>query len=58
MTGYLKFLASSSVAPGISEAVLAIATGLLNLHYIAGTCAGMTTGFVLNYLVSRKYVWV
>lgn len=55
--GYLKFLSSSWMALGINECILAVITAIFDFHYLIGTAAGMTAGFLFNYLVSRKFVW-
>jgi len=57
MKGYLRYLMATMITRGIYFALLFILTDLTGLHYLVSSTLAVGFCFLINYGLSRKYVW-
>ena len=55
--GFIKYLAISSFTLSFNLGLVYVLTDFLGLWYILSGAFGVLSAFLINYALSRKYVW-
>ena len=55
--GFLKYCGVGLVALGVSQTVLYLLTDLAGLWYMISTMVAVISGFLVNFTISKKWVW-
>jgi len=57
MTGYIRYLMATMLTRGIYFALLFVLTDLAEIHYLLSSLLAVGLCFLINYALSRRYVW-
>jgi len=57
MAGYFRYLMATMLTRGIYFALLFVLTDLAGIHYLVSSLMAVGLCFLINYGLSRKYVW-
>ena len=57
IVAWVKYGFTSLFSLGINELALFVGTHLLGFWYIYSTIVGVLIGFIVNYSISRSYIW-
>ena len=55
--GFLKYCMVGLIALGVGQLILYLLTDLAGLWYIASTAVAIVVGFIVNFTISKKWVW-
>jgi len=55
--GFLRYCAVGLLALGVGQGILYVLTDLAGLWYMVSTVVAIVVGFLVNFTISRKWVW-